>query len=93
MRLKALVITLLLLCPACGGSSDWNDSHKTNFLRACRREAGYEKQDLCTPLAMEIENRINQGASKTCLLFSGNDIAVADDPTQRAEAQERFDSC
>ena len=93
MRLTALLLTLLLLCPACGGSSDWNDSHKTNFLRACRREAGYEKQDLCTPLAMEIENRINQGASKTCLLFSANDIAIADDPTQRADAQQRFDSC
>jgi len=31
MRLTALLLTLLLLCPACGGSSDWNDSHKTNF--------------------------------------------------------------
>jgi hypothetical protein len=42
---------------------------------------------------MEIENRIKQGASKTCLLFSANDIAIADDPTQRADAQQRFDSC
>ena len=93
MRLIALLLTLVLLCPACGGSSDWNDSHKTNFLRACRREAGYDKQDLCTPLATEIEDRIKQGASKTCLLFSANDIAVAEDSTKRDEAQQKFDSC
>ncbi|MBM35819.1 MAG: hypothetical protein VX963_06520 [Actinomycetota bacterium] len=93
MRLKALLLSLLLVCSSCGGSSDWNESHKTNFLRACRREAGYEKQDLCTPLAAEIENRIKEGAAKTCLLFSANDIATADEPTQREEAQRKFDSC
>ncbi|MEC7828243.1 MAG: hypothetical protein VX360_05095 [Actinomycetota bacterium] len=93
MRLKALILTLIILSSSCGSSPEWDDSHKTNFLRACRREAGYEKQDLCTPLAAEIEEKIKLGASKSCLLFAANDIAIAVEPDQREQARQQFDSC
>ena len=93
MRLKAVVLTLIILTSSCGASPEWDDSHKTNFLRACRREAGYEKQDLCTPLAAEIEDKIKLGASKSCLLFAANDIAIAVEPDQREQARQQFDSC
>ena len=93
MRLRALLFTLIILASSCGTNPDWDESHKTNFLRACRREAGYEKQDLCTPLAAEIEDKIKLGASKTCLLFAANDIAVAAEPNQREQARQKFDTC
>ena len=93
MRLKALLLTLIILGSSCGSSPEWDESHKTNFLRACRREAGYEKQDLCTPLSAEIEDKIKLGASKTCLLFAANDIAIAVEADQREEARQQFDSC
>ena len=88
-----LVLSALLIGSACSNAAQWNESHKINFLRACRREAGYEKQDLCTPLAAEIDTKIKQGASKTCLLFAANEIAVAAEPEQRERAREKFDNC
>ena len=92
MRLKAVVLTLIIIASSCGSSPEWDESHKTNFLRACRREAGYEKQDLCTPLAVEIEDKIKLGASNACLLFASNDIASAVQPGQREQARQEFDS-
>jgi len=93
-RWKALLLlAALLLGSGCSGAAQWNESHKANFLRACRREAGYEKQDLCTPLASEIDTKIEQGASKTCLLFAANEISVAAEPEQREQAREKFDNC
>ena len=93
-RWKALLLlSALLLGSACSNAEQWNESHKANFLRACRREAGYEKQDLCTPLATEIDIKIKEGGSKTCLLFAANEIAVAAEPEQREQAREKFDNC
>ena len=93
-RWKALLLlSALLLGSACSNAEQWNESHKANFSRACRREAGYEKQDLCTPLATEINIKIKEGGSKTCLLFAANEIAVAAEPEQRAQAREKFDNC
>ena len=93
MRMKAVALSLIIIASSCGSSPEWDESHKTNFLRACRREAGYEKQDLCTPLAVEIEDKIKLGASKSCLLFAANDIAIAVEPEQREQARQQFDSC
>tara|TARA_S200000501_G_scaffold205668_1_gene193401 strand:- start:978 stop:1259 length:282 start_codon:yes stop_codon:yes gene_type:complete len=93
MRLKALTLTLIILCSSCATNPEWDGSQKTNFLRACRREAGYEKQDLCTPLAVEIETKIKQGEPKTCLLFAANDIAMAANPDEQQQARQRFDNC
>lgn len=93
-RGKALLLfSALLLGSACSNAAQWNESHKGNFLRACRREAGYEKQDRCTPLAAEIDIKIKEGASQTCLLFAANEIAVAAEPKQREQAREKFDNC
>lgn len=94
IRSKAcLLILTLFVGSACADSAQWNESHKTNFLRACRREAGYEKQDLCTPLAQEIDIKIKQGGSQTCLLFAANEIATAAEPQQSERAREKFDNC
>ncbi|HAF67757.1 MAG TPA: hypothetical protein DCX77_05605 [Acidimicrobiaceae bacterium] len=93
MRLKAIFLTIAIFGSSCAASPEWDGSQKTNFLRACRREAGYDKQDLCTPLAVEIEERIKQGASKSCLLFAANDIAVAINPDEQEQARQQFDSC
>ena len=93
-RWKALLLlSALLLGSACSNAEQWNESHKANFLRACRIESGYEKQELCTPLATEIDIKIKEGGSKTCLLFAANEIAVAAEPEQRAQAREKFDNC
>ena len=93
MRLKAFILAVIILGSSCATNPDWDGSQKTNFLRACRREAGYEKQDLCTPLAVEIEERIKQGGSKSCLLFAANDIAMAANPDEQEQARQQFDSC
>jgi len=93
MRLKAFILVVIILGSSCATNPDWDGSQKTNFLRACRREAGYEKQDLCTPLAVEIEERIKQGGSKSCLLFAANDIAMAANPDEQEQARQQFDSC
>ena len=93
LRFAPLLMILILVLPSCGGSPEWDDSQKTNFLRACRREAGYEKQDLCTPLAQEIEQKILEGASKSCLLFKANDIATAGSESAKQKARDEFDNC
>tara|TARA_B100000427_G_scaffold248290_1_gene211400 strand:+ start:2745 stop:3026 length:282 start_codon:yes stop_codon:yes gene_type:complete len=93
MRLKALILIVIIFCSSCASNPEWDGSQKTNFLRACRREAGYEKQDLCTPLAVEIEERIKLGGNKSCLLFAANDIAMAPSPDEQEQARQRFDSC
>lgn len=93
MRLKALILVVIIFGSSCATNPDWGESQKANFLRACRREAGYEKQDLCTPLAAEIEEKIKQGGSKSCLLFAANDIAMAANPDEQEQARQQFDSC
>ena len=88
-----LLASLTLIFSSCGGAPEWRDEQKTNFLRSCRREAGYEKKDKCTPLAVEITERVASGSSQSCLLNEAFKIAIAIDESQEVVARQNFDKC
>ena len=88
-----LLVSLSLIFSSCGGAPEWRDEHKANFLRSCRREAGYEKKDKCTPLAAEITERIASGSSQACLLNEAFKIAVAMSESEEVVARQNFDKC
>ncbi|MFL3020880.1 MAG: hypothetical protein ACJZ6C_05900 [Candidatus Poriferisodalaceae bacterium] len=94
MRLKALVLTLIIITSSCGIEPRMGRIPQNKFpTRMPKRSWIRKTRPMHAPSRTEIEDKIKLGASKSCLLFAANDIAIAVEPDQREQARQQFDSC